>query len=244
MNFVEGKLKIRAYSRTVVGAYLTADRKLALLRPILSDQDLIQQYDNSVAAHGFNLLQVTLFLDLVRDATAFTLDKDKRAASLRNVLRLLSKDDLREELCREYCTPLPSHWIDGNIDEETKRCFEEQRKEDFRNLKAVDFHGRYSKLKEKADMVFAGELATRLQNTRNKLIGHYEMTAAGSEPRPVRLENVGLKWGDVDEYFGEIEPLIFDAELLISSGSYALDQFRENSKRIAREFWETRKGVG
>src|SRR5437867_11208532 len=93
MNFTKRIAKIRAYSRTVVGAYLTADRKLALLRPILYDQELIRQYDHSVAAHGLNLLQVTLFLDLVKDATALTVDQDKRAASLRNVLRLLSQDD-------------------------------------------------------------------------------------------------------------------------------------------------------
>jgi hypothetical protein len=244
MNFANRISKIKAYSRTVVGAYLTADRKLAMLCPILYDQSLIQQYDNSVAAHGLNLLQVTLFLDLVKDATVFTLDQDKRAASLRNVLRLLSQDDLREELCREYCTPRPSHWIGGNIDEETKHIFEERSKDTFRKAQAEDFHRRYSKLKEKADMVFTGELATRLRTARDKLIGHYEMTAAGSEPRPVRPEDVGLKWGDVDEYFGEIEPLIFDAEVLISNSSYALEQFKENSERIARQFWETCKSAG
>jgi hypothetical protein len=70
------------------------------------------------------------------------------------------------------------------------------------------------------------------------------MTAAGSEPRPVRPEDVGLKWGDVDKYFGEIEPLIFDAEVLISNSSYALNQFKENSERIARAFWETCKSAG
>jgi hypothetical protein len=89
MNFAERIVKIRAYSRTVVAAYLTAYRKLALLRPILYDQDLIEQYENSVAAHGLNLLQITLFLDLVKDAAVFTLDQDERAASLHNVLRLL-----------------------------------------------------------------------------------------------------------------------------------------------------------
>jgi AbiU2 len=223
MNLAQRIAKIKAYSRTVVGAYLTADRKLALLRPILDDRDLIQQYDNSVAAHGLNLLQVTLFLDLVKDATEFTLDQDKRAASLRNVLRLLSQDDLREELCREYCTPRPSHWIGGNIDDEIKHFFEERRKEDFRRAQAVGFKRCYTKLKEKADTVFTGELATRLQKARDKLIAHYEMTAAGLELRPVRPEGVGLKWSDVDEYFAEIEPLIFDAELLISNSSYALD---------------------
>ena len=65
MHLAERIAKIRAYSRTVVAAYLTAERKLALLCPILYDQDLIQQYDHSVAAHGRNLLQVTLFLDLI-----------------------------------------------------------------------------------------------------------------------------------------------------------------------------------
>ena len=191
MNLTERIAKIRAYSRTVVAAYLTAERKLALLCPMLYDQDFIQQHDHSVAAHGLNLLQVTLFLDLVKDAVVFTLDQDKRAASLRNVLRLLSQDDLREALCREYCTPRPSHWIGGNIDEETKRFLEEQRREDFRQAQAIDFKRRYTKLKEQADMVIAGTLATRLQTVRDKLIAHYEMTAAGSEPRPVRPEDVG-----------------------------------------------------
>jgi hypothetical protein len=244
MNFSTRIAKIRAYSHTVVGAYFTADRKLALLRPTLYDQELIRQYDNSVAAHGLNLLQVTLFLDLVKDATVFTLDQDKRAASLHNVLRLLSQDDLREELCREYCTPRPSHWIGGNIDEETRRCLEERRQEDFRQAQAVDFNGRYTKLKEQADMILTGDLATRLKKARDKLIAHYEMTAAGSEPSPVSPEDVGLKWGDVDDYFGEIEPLIFDAELLIANSSYALAQFKKNSERVAREFWEMRKGLG
>lgn len=244
MNFVERMSKIRAYSRTVVAAYFTANRKLALLRPILHDQGLIQHYDNSVAAHGLNLLQTTLFLDLVKDAAVFTLDQGKRVASLRNVLRLLSQDDLRKELCREYCTPRPSHWVGGNIDEETKRFLEERRREDFRKAQAVDFARRYRELQEKASIVFAGDLATRLQTARDKLIAHYEMTAAGSEPRPVRPEDVGLRWGDVDDYFGEIEPLIFDAELLISDSSYDLAQFKGNSERIAREFWGTHKEPG
>ena len=174
----------------------------------------------------------------------FTLDQDKRVASLRNVLRLLSQDDLREALCREYCTPRPSHGIGGNIDEETKRSLEERRQENFRQAQAIDFNRRYTKLKEQADMVITGALAIRLQTARDKLIAHYEMTAAGSEPRPVRPEDVGLMWNDVDDYFGEMEPLIFDAELLISNSSYALAQFKENSERVAREFWGVRKGPG
>ena len=244
MNFAERIAKIRAYSRTVVAAYFTAERKLALLRPILYDQDLIQQFDNSVGGHGLNLLQITLFLDLVRDAVVFTLDQDKRVASLCNVLRLLSQDDLREKLCREYCTPRPSHWTGGNIDEETKRLFEESRNKKFRKEQAVDFNRRYTKLKEKADMVFNSDIATRLQTARDKLMAHYEMTAAGAEPRPVIPINVGLKWSDVEDYLGEIEPLIFDAELLISNSSYALDQTKDNSERIAREFWGMRKTPG
>jgi AbiU2 len=243
MDFRERVLKIRAYSRAMVGAYLTADQKLALLHPILDDQNLIQQYDNSVAAHGLNLLQVTLFLDLVKDAVAFTLDRDVRAASLWNVLRLLSQDDLRGELRWECCIPRPSRWVGGNIEEEMRRLLDEQRKEASREEQAEDFDSRYAKVREKANIVFAGELATRLQKARNKLIAHYEMTVTGSEPKLVNPEDVGLMWGDVDDYFTEVEPLIFDAELIISNGSYVLDQFKENHKRIARKFWLIRRSI-
>lgn len=231
--------KTQAYSRAMVGLYFNAEKKLALLRPILSDETLMQRYNNrsNFAAHGLEFFQFTLFLDVAKDAVALTLDRDKRAASLRNVLRLLGHCDVREELRDAYCTPLPFRWDDTDLPEDAKQALRQSHEDAVRKGRAKDFDNRYALLTKQIGEVLGDELAQRLQKARNKLITHYQMTRAGEEPRLVTPEDLGLEWGDAEAYLEAVAPLIFDAELLINNASYDVEQFEDNHARIGSEFW-------
>ena len=112
--------KIKAYCREMASAYLMADAKLAMLKPLAYDKKSVKRFDRSVSAHGLNLLRTTLLLDLIEDLVGFTQDKDQTSASLMNINRLLSNTELRTAIKEDFCKPPPITWGDTELDDAIK----------------------------------------------------------------------------------------------------------------------------
>ena len=59
----------------------------------------------------------------------------------------------------------------------------------------------------------------------------------GEVPRILEPSDIGLKWGDVSEFYEALKPIVLELQLLISSESYALDLYREEHDKVAKDFW-------
>ena len=117
--------KIRAYSKAMIGRLIVADQKLAMLKPLIHEKELIEKWDKSYGAHGLESLRVTLYFDLIRELATISLDSDTKSPSIHNILQLLVSKPLLEALKDKYCEPLPINWI-NDIDEDSKRFWEEK----------------------------------------------------------------------------------------------------------------------
>lgn len=222
----------------MIGRLIVADQKIALLKPLLHDKELIKKWDKSHGAHGLNLLNITLYFDLIRELAAFTLDNDKRSPSIKNILQLLESDILSNHLKIEFCKPLQVQWI-NDMDEDSKKFWEEKHAEKEQAEKSQLFDNSLSTARNRFKSLRASDLYKRIKNARNKLIAHYEMRNDGETPRMLDPTDIGLKWGDVEEYFDQVKPIITDLILIISNEGYALDTYRSQHERIANEFWYT-----
>lgn len=210
----EAMTQLQKRARAVTVLYRIADRKRAILHRACNDQHLQDQYIKAEAGDGFDALLRALFFDLVRDAVAFTLDRDPRSASLHNVLEELTDNDVRTGVKQQWPGPM-------NEDQ----LFEEY----------------YARLTAAAPSVLNGALAKKLRKARNQCVAHYELTKPGEDPDLIDPAQIGLKWGDIDEYFDQVEPLIYDAELVVSNVGNAFDNMRRTHAEIAEQFWAVSK---
>jgi AbiU2 len=220
----------------MIGRLIVADQKIAMLKPLLHDRDLIEKWDGSHGAHGLNLLNMTLYYDLVRELAAISLDKDKKSPSIKNILKLLDSKDLLNHLKQEYCKPLPMNWI-NDIDEDSKRFWEEKYSERELTENEERFNNTYQEIRGEYKSLKESELFKKIRDARNKLIAHYEMRHDGEAPRMVNPTDFDLKWGDAEEYFELLKPIITKLILIISNEGYALDACRSQHEQIANEFW-------
>ncbi|TOD23890.1 hypothetical protein CGJ69_24095, partial [Vibrio parahaemolyticus] len=88
--------KVRAYSTAMISRLIIADRKLALLNPLLNDSDLIHKWDHSYGGHGLELMRITMYLDIVRELAAISFDRGNTSPSIFNILELISSKPLLE----------------------------------------------------------------------------------------------------------------------------------------------------
>ena len=238
MGGIKSRLeKVKAYSREMASAYLMADTKLAMLKPLAYDRKFVARFDRSVGAHGLNLLRTTLLLDIIEDLVGFTQDDDQTSASLVNIRRLVSHTELREAIKEEFCRPPPSTWVDTDLDDAVRKQLEEAANTKYREMQAHKFDQLYKSVTMGIDKLTGSNMARKLKNVRNKVSSHYAMTSQGEEPRLLHLADFGLKWGDAEKYMQYAKEVVFAMVLLVTSSSYALDSFEQHHTRIANDFW-------
>jgi len=229
--------KVKAYCREMASAYLMADAKLAILKPLAYDRKFVERFDRSLGAHGLHLLRTTLLLDLIEDLVGFTQDDDQTSASLVNIRRLVSNIELREAIKEDFCKPPPSTWVDTDLDDGIRQQFEEDENTKYRERQAQAFDQLYESVTMGIDNLIGSSIARKLKRARNKVSSHYAMTSQGKEPRLLNLADFGLKWGDPEKYMKDAKKVVFDMILLVTNSSYFLDSFEQNHTRIANDFW-------
>lgn len=196
MSDIKSRLeKVKAYCTEMASAYLMADAKLAMLKPLAYDRKFVKRFDRSVGAHGLNLLRTTILLDLIEDLVGFTQDKHQTSASLVNIRRLISDIELREAIREDFCKPPPSTWGDTDLDDGIRQKLEEAANTKHREGQARIFDQRYESLTMGIDNLIGSDMAKKLKGVRNKVSSHYAMASQGKEPRLLNPADFGLKWG-------------------------------------------------
>jgi hypothetical protein len=207
-----------------------------MLLPLAYDKDLVSHYNKSMAGSGAEVLREALMLGLVDDLVALTQDKYKKTASLANIVRLLQEPVLRDAVKVEFCKPLPIAYA-GPHDEAAKKDFFEQSAKEHSKRKARQFDALWSSIVTGTNDLVNGEVGKKLKGLRDKVSSHYEMTTLGEEPRPLRIDDFDLKWGDPERYMEKAKKVIFDTVLLTTNEHYGLETFEREDSRISEAFW-------
>jgi len=220
----------------MIGRLIVADQKLVMLNPLLFDKDLVGKWDGSYGAHGLNLLSMTLYFDLIRELTAISLDNDRRTPSIKNILRMLDAQDLLTHLKHEYCKPRTLHWS-KDLDENSKNRLEEKHRKLDLAENEEGFNEIFYSVKDGFKLLEASDLSERIHTSRDKIIAHYEMRRDVEAPRLYGPSDFGLKWGDVEEYFESIKPIVTNLVLMLANEVYPLDEYRIQHAEVAYDFW-------
>ncbi|MBE7216608.1 hypothetical protein MK852_21690 [Shewanella benthica] len=216
---------------------IATDLKIEMLRPLLSDSDVTDKWNDSYGAHGLELLRMTLYFDLIREMSAISLDRSSKAPSISNILDLLQSTELLDELQKDYCKPSPISWV-GDIDEDSKKFWEEKHEERDRKESEERFKSHHKKSKKLFKELKNSDIFTKIKRSRNKLIAHYEMCNSDDGARMFEPADFDLKWGDPEEYYNKIKPIIVELVLLTSNEGYSLDTNNSQHKTISGEFWQ------
>jgi hypothetical protein len=215
--------KVRAYCTAMASRYLAMRRRAAMLLPLTHNENLVSRYNKSTAGSGVEVLREALMLGLVDDLVALTQDRDLRTASLANIVGLLREPVLRDAVKVEFCKPILI--TSGGPDKERSE------------RKARQFDALWSSIATGTNDLVNGEVGKKLKGLRDKVSSHYEMTALGEEPRPLRIDDFDLKWGDPERYMEQAKKVVFDTILLTTNQSYRLETFEREDSRISEAFW-------
>lgn len=215
---------------------IDADMKFEMLRPLISDRSTTERWDNTIGANGFELMRRTLYYDLIRELAAISLDRAPKAPSIENILQKFQSAELLEVIRTEYCSPLPISWV-GHIDEDSRKFWEAKHKEREIAEGSVRFDKNFKKVNSTFKELKRSELFKKIKLARNKIVAHYEMINDGGDIRPFDPTDIGLKWGDAEDYYHQIQPIITELVLLTSNEAYALDSNNAQHKQIAIDFW-------
>ena len=176
--------------------------QLEIMRPLISDAEIIDPLHQTFAANTLNALNWTLYSQAAVDVVKATLDDDDGSASLVSVFALLSRADVLKEL-RDVRTAPVKMDIGYDLDfpeEEKGELVQEMMRRD----------------REEAEQIFDGGLAQsldlftklktepaleRLRRARNKILAHTDIVYDEQKKEYRRREpkDYGLQWGDPEK---------------------------------------------
>ena len=140
--------KIEHLAEAIVGKYLMADQERALMEPIVSDESIIQHWNNSLAAHGLEALRMSLYMSVLSAMNPLLFDNYAKTASLYNVCKMLEDERLVGLLRENYCKPFEVNHLNDVLDEEDKRLIEASIHAEHRERAAEDFDQRLKAVRE------------------------------------------------------------------------------------------------
>jgi hypothetical protein len=238
MSIRQQKKKIRHLSDAITTKYFLADQQRALLEPIVYDKNLIQRWDNSLAAHGLEALRMSTYLSILSAMNALLFDEYAKTASIHNVCRMLDDAALVAALRDDYCKPIDIAHIGPDMDEGLQKHLEECINAQRMKEAADDFDARLGALLAGYDAIRISELAQRIQRTRDRVVSHYQVTTVGGERRLYDPSDFGLKWGDASEIVKASTEVVFNIPMIVTGTWYAVDDYVAGHNEIAAEFWK------
>ena len=227
--------KVRARAEHLLDLFIALREKYAMLRPLAFDEDLAERVGKGPRARGHLILRNSLLQSCVQDLVKLALDKDPRTPSVRNLMKALSKSEVRDLLLEDYAVPpTPLHVGDGDpLPDEV--LAEWQAREKGRLTK--EFAETWSELSSQWPRLAESERLEGFKKWRDKLIAHAELHHVDGKYRPTDLSSLGLKWGDVGDVLGELQQMICNVNVLARSTSFAWDMLDQQLDEASAGFW-------
>jgi hypothetical protein len=208
--------KIRGHSEQLLDLHVGLRNKHALLSPLLPDGFVSKESRTGPAALGLHVLRVSLFLSCVQDLVKATVDKDKRAPSLVNIMSMLSNPSISEGLRAAYV----ANWTESAMCDVTD-----------------EFDSTVAQLNVDWQHLEATPQLNSCQLIRDKLIAHTEVRFADSSYSLLDVSSLGLKWTDVGALMLQLEDLVIALNKIIRCSSFDFDDLDAKLNTARKEFW-------
>jgi hypothetical protein len=225
--------KLISYTEHLLDAFLGLAQKTTVFLPMVDNSKVKSKYAGGHRAEGFRVLRFALFSSCAQDIIKLTIDNDKRSPSVTNVMTILADESIRHELRKRYSVwVLP--WEPGSkLNEEDIVKFERQ--EQTRLL--GEFDQTFLELQKAWDDFNAQPWVTGLLKLRDKNTAHLEITKTEGGYKPVAVESLGLKWGDLGEAVNRLEGLVLKVNVISRQAGFAIEDAKAQFDRTSKAFW-------
>lgn len=226
-------------AQAVANGYFLADQKLALLTPLLEDKELYTAWNGTAGAGAgaADAMRFTLYSAIITDMRSYLFDKDKRAASVQQIVCSLGNEHVLKVLRKNYAQPSPVEILGEYKHEETKIAIEKQINQYEVDQRQKIFDEKCPIIIEKFNALKSSDLGKRIDSARSKMITHKEINHRNGDRALYTPADLGLKWDDASNLLNECRELIFDCSLIINNTSFKLESFHYGSREAADSFW-------
>ncbi len=227
----------------IINSFFVVDQKLALLKPLLEDKELMPTWDNTPGVRAIEALRLTIYMAILSDMRAILFDTYDTSASIENLLSAFTNDAYVKALKTKFSKPLKVIVVNHGDDPKKKAWVTKQIQEDHTAREEKRFDELLLKTTSQFKEIKNSNLYERVNNARNKMISHKDIRTLDGERGLYNPIDFGLKWGDANDIVEKGKEVIFNSNLLITNSLFDLDSFLGGHKEAAESFWSVVKNA-
>ncbi|MSM39510.1 MAG: hypothetical protein GJT30_07810 [Geobacter sp.] len=233
-------LKLQSHTDHLLSCLLGLKEKFAFLRPMLFDEETVQQYGNGDRFRGFESIKYSLFYGCAQDLARMTLDTTERTPSIAGIIASLQANPhLLRELRIMY-----SEWgygvpVNDSGDEEIKAALEQlhEREKEKRRQK---FDAMCNELNTAWEAFKAKPSTKAFRIIRDRLTAHLELRRGEDGVyRPIDIATLGLTWGDLGESIRDVDKMVELLNAIVRNAGFVMEEFDEKLDEAVKGFWKT-----
>jgi hypothetical protein len=228
--------KAEAYASHFLDGAISLHEKFAILEPMLVNDTVRQGFGSGQRARGFSLLSGSLAMSCIQDLVKLALDKDDRAPSAANLLRMLSDESLRNELRERFAVWGVPSARDYSDDPEVVAALEHMEARDELKRRGK-FDELYSELQSKWNELSTSTAFSSFKRARDKISAHTEIRFVADKYRPLTLAELGVNRLDLESAIASLQEIVELISLLVRNASFAWDMLNDQLSRAADAFW-------
>lgn len=227
--------KLMGHTEHLLGCLLGLKDKYALLQPMIFDQTVQVQRGSGSRSRGFNSLRRATYYDCIQDVVNLAFDSDRRTPSITNVFAGLCNESALGTLRERFALNGPVFF---EVDDNGNEIVSESEIASQRAERRHEFDEILSSVRVRWDEFGRQPWVAGFRAIRDKVTAHRELKRSGEDYEPaVDIPQLGIRWCDVGESIGLLEPLILDLYLLVRNVNFVIDNLDSSFKRAGRDFW-------
>lgn len=235
MTATERIRKLHGHAENLLDAFRGLRFNIAMLEPLIEDEDLKTQLSSGNRKAGFAALRQTLFLACALDVAKLCFDKDGRTPSIANVMMALSDPAVVTAL-RDQNTRFDVPREAGDADSETElEAYENSERETL----GRKFDETLRQLQSEWRALESSPLKTAFSTLRDKYTAHLELRFVNGSYQPIDIAALGLKWTDPGNVARAMEPLVLGIGLLVRDSDFDMSGAVKQFQQISAGFWST-----
>jgi hypothetical protein len=228
---------LRESADELLGAFLGLRLNYGLLAPLLGDASLpFTMPPRRQFVHGISALRNTLFFSCVLDVVKLSWDRDRRTASIANIIADLKKPEVLRLVKDNPPFPfvIPREHHDGE-DEEALCAFEEVQND--KRRKQVD--KQLARLLSLWTDYEAQPFKDAFTTLRDRHIAHLEVRIHDGEYKPLDVDGLNILRSDMNNALKLLGPIVVELNRILRDADFALDRAVSSFDQNGRRFWNT-----
>jgi len=227
--------KLRGHMDRLFDLAIGAWERAKLLEPMMRDDELNKRIGRERKGAAFSRLRIFLYWDLINEIVKLTSDDSERCPSIRNIVAMLKRPGIREELRAIYSKPITPAFIGGDVLSAADR---EMILNGDRLELEREFDNLFQRTVDATELLLSSSTVVAYQVVRDKLIAHNEVMHVPPKYEPVDISKFGLKFGEERKVLKQATEIVDNLYSLILRTSFDWDRSWIIFENESRKLWD------